>query len=170
MSRFASAYTDRDLHSVIATVAPHVNPGAPEACTQRAFDAARAAAGHPACPTARQLTTRLNANRNGSERSWAQWLDVALHQSAEYQARSAGKRGTVKQAPETIRASAVFALRLARAEGGHHRTQATYRAWRANRIATLYERVRPILPTDRQIRRAFNTWPNAVAAIADEPR
>jgi hypothetical protein len=169
MSRFTSAHDDRDLQGVIAAVARHANPGAPEACTQRAFDAARAAAGHANCPTARQLCTRLNANRNGSERSWAEWLDVALNKSGNYQARSAAKRGTVKQSPETIRVSAAFALRLARAEGDHHRTQAAYRAWRDERVTSLDARTRPVLPTDRQIRRAFGTWPNAVASVAHDP-
>lgn len=167
MSRHASQYTDRELYAALAEIAQVANPDQPERCTQRAFDDARADARQPTCPTARQICTRLNAVRDTSKRTWREWLDVALNESTNFHARSAAKRGTVKQPPETIRVSAMFALRLARAEGDHHRTQAAYGAWREERAVLLGSRLQDVLPTDRQVRRAFGSWPEALAAIRD---
>lgn len=166
MSRYTSDYSVQDLFEAVAEIATAANPDQPDLCTQRAFDAARAGAGHPNCPTARQVCVRLNAARKTSQRTWREWLDVALNKSPAFRARSAAKRGTVKQPPEQIRKAAEVALRLARNEGNHHLTQASYRAWREDRVARIDEHLRYVLPTDSQVYRAYGrSWPNAAASL-----
>ncbi len=150
---------------LLATIARVANPERPGACTQRAFDAARAGAGHADCPTAQQICARLNAGRE-ARRSWRAWLDIVLNESDDFLARSAAKRGTVKQSPERIQEAAAFALRLARNEGDHHVSRAAYEAWRARRIANLEERHHHVFPTGAQILRAYeHDWRKAVASL-----
>lgn len=150
---------------LLATVARVANPENPVGCTQRAFDAARARAGHVDCLTAQQICVRLNAGRK-ERRSWGQWLDITLNKPASFLARSAAKSGTVKQSPPQIRVAASTALRMARNEGDYHLTQPAYRAWREQRIARIHEHLRYALPTDAQVLRAFEqSWPKAVASI-----
>lgn len=165
MSRFETAYTDGELFVAIAEIAQAAKPDEPARCTQAEFDAARAGAGHPDCPTARRICTRLNDVRATSKRSWGEWLDVALNRSPESRARSAAKRGTVKQSPEQVRPAAEYALRLARHEGDHHRSSKAYTAWREERIEGITKDRRYVLPTESQIIRAYGSWSAAVTAV-----
>lgn len=168
MSGYTSDYSVRDLLEAVAMIATTANPDQPGQCTQRAFDVARAGAGHPNCPTARQVCVRLNAGRKTSQRTWREWLDVALNETSAFRARSAAKRGTPKRSPEQIRQATAFALRLARHEGDHHLTQAAYRAWREERVSQLDEHLRYVIPTDSQVYRAYGrSWAESVFSIEE---
>jgi hypothetical protein len=162
--RFTPTHSNRELMDLLAAVARVANPENPDACTQRAFDAARSDAGHPDCPTAQQICTRLNAGRT-ARRSWRAWLGIVLNESDDYLNRSAGKQGTVKQSPEQIQKAAAFALRLARNEGDHHLSRRAYEAWREARVADIDERLRYVFPTGNQIMTAYGSWKEAVQAV-----
>lgn len=59
--RFTSAYPERMmLVDAIREITRHVDPEHPETVSAPAFNAARAEAGHPDCPTAKQCAARLN--------------------------------------------------------------------------------------------------------------
>lgn len=159
-------HPNRELMDLLAEIARVASPGDPRACTQRAFDDARAQAGHANCPTAQQLCARLNAGREGP-RTWAEWLEIVLTKPAAFLDRSAAKVGTVKQSPEKHREAAQRALRVARNEGDHHVTKTAYDAWRAARVANLEEQHRHVWPTSSQITTAYGNWTKAVTAITE---
>jgi len=151
----------------MAEVARVANPERPEACTQRAFDAARAQAGHADSPTAQQICLRLNAGRK-ERRTWPQWLAIVLTEPAKFLNRSAAKSGTATHTPAQNRAAAQRALRVARNEGEHHKSKTAYDAWRANRIANLDKQHHHVWPTGRQIMNAYDGWADALAALATD--
>lgn len=80
----ATPYEDSELVAVVRDVAEHLEVSSPEDLTQAAFDDARAAAGHPAAPTAKRICVRLHA-------SWRLVCAAALNPDASA-ARFAGKR------------------------------------------------------------------------------
>jgi hypothetical protein len=68
--RFVSSYDKRSLLQAVAAVAAGADADDPQSVSQRAFDEARASAGHPAAPSAKQAAARFDV-------SWAQLLEVA---------------------------------------------------------------------------------------------
>lgn len=165
MARYETAYTDRELFTAVAEIARAAKPQQPHRCTQAEFDAKRADAGHPECPSARRICTRLNAVRITSKRSWREWLSEMLNEDATSQDRTAAKRGTAHRSSDEVRPAAEYALRLARHEGDHHRSRAVYTAWREVRIEDITKDRRYVLPTESQIIKAYDNWGTAVAAI-----
>lgn len=162
--RSTSTHSNRELMDLLAEIAQVASPGDSHACTQRAFDEARARAGHANCPTAQQVCVRLNAGRE-ERRTWGEWLEIVLTKSAAFLDRSAAKVGTVKQSSAQHREAAQRALRVARNEGEHHRAKTAYDAWRAERVANLEEQYRHVWPTSSQITTAYGNWTTAVTAI-----
>lgn len=159
--RSIPTHSNRELMDLLAAVARVANPERPEACTQRAFDAARARAGH-----AQQVCVRLNAGRT-ERRTWGEWLEIVLTKPASFLDRAAAKSGVVKQSPEQHRQAAQRALRVARNEGDHHRTKMAYDAWRAERVVTLEAHHHHVWPTSSQITTAYGNWTKAVAAVTE---
>jgi hypothetical protein len=69
--RFQSRYDLRGLVDVVAQVARVAAPAEPERVTQRSYDSARAKAGYPDAPSARQTASRLRM-------SWPELVAFAL--------------------------------------------------------------------------------------------
>ena len=72
--KFSSSYDDLGLFDLVAAVARHANPAAPEKVSQPKWDAARAPAGYPDAPTARAIYGRLKM-------PWPEILATALSDS-----------------------------------------------------------------------------------------
>jgi len=169
-SRFTSKYDERGLVAVVREVAAHCQPDDPEGVSTRAFDAARAGAGHPDLPTAKQISSRL-------KRPWAQVLrlagkpdmNVALALSRRLGRRSetedpwmneelgvAGLRIVASRLQtETLRPSEYVAERnaIVAADGRRHRHGQDLR-----------------LPTEGQIVRIFGDWDAGLERAGLQPR
>jgi hypothetical protein len=106
--RFQSRYDLRGLVDVAAEVARVAAPARPEKVTQDAYDAARARAGYPDAPSARQTASRLRI-------PWAEVLNLAFDGRDVTRALGAlfGERPERALGPDAIRgALRVVALRL----------------------------------------------------------
>ncbi|HEX5557616.1 MAG TPA: hypothetical protein VFX13_08355 [Gaiellales bacterium] len=109
--RFESAYTTIALRAAIREIAETAAPDDPLECRQRAFDAARASAGHPHAPSARACCQRLG--RRGSAIPWEDLLQSVFDQDdLQVEARRGGKAAE----PHLDSAHLYFALRWAARE------------------------------------------------------
>lgn len=166
---FASHFTDRDLLTLIRDGACRAAPDAPTRCTQRAFDHARDRGEVSNVPTARQICTRLNARRAG-RRSWRQWVELALDDSASLD-RVAGRGRTDPRAGDPRPNVIAFALRLVRARvTGEAPSAVAYDAARLRLLPSLTLRLRSLLPTAAQIVQVTGSWKAALRLAGWEPR
>ena len=166
--RFTARHDLRSLLGVVAAAAGEANPDAPARTTQRAYDAARAGAGHPSAPCAAQTAVRLGLG-------WRDVLDVALARSQNFQGKSIGRRARVEHAPWIGADDVRVSLRLvADACGQSTLSRSDYAAERermrdeAARARRHY--VEPPLLTDAEIRRVTGCWNEALAIAGLEAR
>lgn len=156
-----SLYSDNELLGVVGDVCRTARSDAPVETTQREFNAARAAAGHPHAPTAARICTRLKMG----------WEDVKLaaldRKRNHVQTVSAQTRA--KTGPWLSKETCVFALRrvadrrgvseLSREEydatAGELRRESSRRWVHGDRI---------VIPTSAQIATCFKSWAAALKA------
>lgn len=170
----ATPYDDSELLGVVRDVAGLLGVVVPEDLTQAAFDNARAAAGHPAAPTAKRICARLRA-------AWRVVCATALSPDAS-PSRFAGRRKGAEERPCSLREAAAALKVVATRRGLNAVSQRAFieerellvaadrRRWRHGR--------RVQLPTVGQMLRG-RTWeeietaaglPHAAGGSGSEPR
>lgn len=156
--RFDSSLTDEELLAVVREVLEHASPAAPHKVSTRKFDAARVAAGHAGCPSARAIWMRLNKEAR-KPLDWAAIKTLALNPTRSLtQTRAAAERAEGTHLTEQ---HVYFALRYV---GRHLEVEAPtrdqYASGRERLLATAKRRgdesLEPLLPTVGQIERLFN--------------
>jgi hypothetical protein len=159
VTRFQSRYDLRGLIDVVAAIARIAEPAEPERVTQRRYDAARAKAGYPDAPSARQTATRLKM-------PWPELVALAL--SGRDLDKSLGYRfGEHEEhhfGEEDLRSALrVVALRL----GKKSLSYDDYAAERARMLADArrrwLHRSTLSLPSGNQIKRVAGSWDAALA-------
>ena len=167
--RFAASHDLRTLADVVAAVARAAAPGRPERVTQRAYDAARASAGHPDAPRAAQTAVRFSL-------SWAEVLALALDPELKLDL-AIGKRYGEEEKPWLGADDVRVALRIvANRLGKKTLTPGDYRAERTRlreqAALARRHRVEPPLPTEGQLLRVASSWDKAleIAGLAPRPR
>ena len=167
--QFITAYDDVGCYTAVADVVAHLGlRDQPEQVRQRAFDDARAAAGHPKLASARGLSARLG-------RSWPDVVAIAVGADGAVTPQGATRADTrAVDDDELDERHVVFALGwVARQIGRRTFTPGEYDTAREQAVAdrrrgaTLAE----LLPTANQLRRlAHGSWDLALAMAALQPR
>jgi hypothetical protein len=153
MALFRSDYNKAQLPGLVAAVARAADPLIPERVSQSRWDAARARAGHPDVPSAKQIAARL-------KRAWREVLVVSL--GLEDPNRGLGQRegARISNAPteaEIRSAIGTVALRLeVRTLSQDQYDQERQRMLAAARRRGVEDRL--ILPTGGQIIHKAGTW------------
>ena len=165
---FSTRYSDDALLDAIREVSAHAAPEQPTRVAPAVFDAARAAAGHPRAPAAKQITRRLG-------RGWYELLEIA---HADGGARARHRLGVARREPprEVALDEVVAALRLVAARAGltglWPARYATERDAIITRQRRTHRRGRPsmqTLPTVAQIEIQFGWEAACHAAGLTEP-
>lgn len=161
-SRFRSHYNVGQLPALVRAVAHTVARDELLGLTQRQFDDARAGAGHPSAPSARQICTRL-------DRGWRQVLELAFEQASADRAlgQQEGEAAVELQEAEIIHALATVLF------GELAHSPDDYARERARRLCADRRRRhggRLALPTAAQIARSAGSWNAALALVGLEPR
>jgi hypothetical protein len=165
---FRSPFTRADLLVLVGRILRAANPAAPGSVTTRAFDAARATAGFPDCPTARTLCyERLDM-------SWPELKVIALDPKRSVSAIVGRRYSYGPTDMQLTLPRAVFALRLvamrlkrrtlAEKEYGSACDLLMRSDRRAYRHGGLLR-----LPTNNQIVRIAGSWEAALAAAGLQP-
>jgi len=157
-SRFRSSYNVGQLPSLVRVIALAADPVDPLGLSQRRFDAARASAGHPDAPSARQICARLG-------RGWREVLALALEQNSPDRAlgRQDGEIAELLSEKEIVAAlRTVLAGEAGTGPDDYERARS--RLLRADRRRRHGRRL--TLPTAAQITRSAGSW-NAALALAD---
>lgn len=161
-SRFRSDYNVGQLPSLVRVIALTADPVHPLSLSQRRFDVARANAGHPDAPSARQICARL-------DRGWREVLTLGLEQNSPD--RALGRQDG--ELPELLSETEIAAaLRTVLADEGDVSPDAFERA-RARLLRADRRRRhggRLTLPTAAQITRSAGSWNAALALAGLEPR
>jgi hypothetical protein len=165
---FRSRFTRADLLVLVGRILLVANPAAPGSVTTRAFDAARATAGFPDCPTARTLCyERLDM-------TWPELKAIALDPKRSISATAGRRYSYDKTDMQLTLPRAVFALRLVAMQlkrrtlaeteyvTAHHALMRRDR--RAYRHGGMLQ-----LPTNDQIVRIAGSWEAALAAAGLDP-
>jgi hypothetical protein len=163
-ARFQSRYDIRTLVDVAHAVARQANSTAPEQVTQKQWDAARAKAGYPGAPSARQVAVRLKL-------SWAEVLALAL--GGGDVDKALGRRFGEDEDPyldgDDVRtALRTVALRLNKSR----LTAAQYVAERERILARRSPGSEFYLPNRNQVERIAGSWDEAlaIAGLGPKPR
>ena len=175
--RAKSRYSDLDLYEAVRVIAKFVDADDPESISQPAFDAARASAGHPDCPTARAVCMRL-ADRDRSSLPWAELLSRALDGEIN-RSRSHTAHRAAAESPYLGEEHLYFAVKLVARELGKPPTEDHYTRIRENLIARARRRgsslITELMPTAGQLiriadhlRTENSSW-NNVLEIAKLP-
>jgi hypothetical protein len=157
--RFDATLDDSALLEVAGVILRYSSPDRPAAVNQRAFDLARAPAGHPDCPSARAITMRLN-RRAKKKFSWGQIAELATNdeRSATMTLAAAERE---EPGEHLDKRHAYFALRfVAQRSGIAAPVRDQYAEERAKILAAARRRkdadtLAPLLPTVGQIERLF---------------
>jgi hypothetical protein len=146
--QLVSAYNDRQLFDAVEEIARFVSAEHPTEVSQRAFDDARALAGHPQAPSARAICARFG--RDGKAIGWRILLERACG-GGDGNRRAALHRRSIER-PDLDQRHLVFALRLAsrELETEEGLPPIDYQGWRERRIAACrhrpHEHHDPLLP------------------------
>jgi hypothetical protein len=167
--RFRSRYDLRSLVDVVAAVARVAAPEAPGQISQRAYDAARAAAGYANAPTAKQIAARLGM-------SWKAVLALALDPTRSVDSVLGAREGE-EDKPWLTSKDVCAALKIvARRLGKKTLKPVEYRLERKRMLDAARHSYRHLselsLPTEGQIERTAGSWDEAlvIAGLAPRPR
>jgi hypothetical protein len=165
--RFRSSYDLRGLISIVAAVAPVALPEDPAKVPQRRYDAARATAGYPDAPTAKQTAARLGM-------PWKEVLSLALDPTRSVDSVLGERGGEEDQlwlTAEDVRA----ALRIvARRLNKTTLKPVEYRLERRRMLDAAKRSYRHhselSLPTSNQIETTAGSWAEALVIAGLKPR
>lgn len=162
IARFATEFTDRDLLVAVRDGVRLARPDAPAGCTQQAFDEVRGdLGGGGPMPSARQISTRLNARR-AQRRSWVEWVALALDENASLE-RVAGRGRTDALAGDPPTETIAYAVGCAARSLGRVPSAVGYDGAREEMLLSVSRRVRHVFPTSAQILQVTDTWEAALA-------
>lgn len=165
--RFRSRYDLRGLVDVVAAVARASSPETPEGVSQRAYDAARKAAGFGDAPTAKQTAARIGI-------PWKEALALALDPARSVDSVLGAREGEDDK-PWLTSKDVCAALRIvARRLGKKTLKPVEYRLERKRMLDAAKRSYRHLselsLPTEGQIERTVGSWDEALVAAGLAPR
>jgi len=162
-----SRYSDHELPGVVADVCRDLDPRHPRSVSQARFDAARADAGHPQAPSAKQISARLRL-------PWPEVKQLALDPTRSVD-RTVGTRVGKEDESWVTDEVCIFALLTvaSRIVVGTALTPDSYTV-EAERMLTADRRRylhggRLVMPTVGQIERRLGRWPEALTRAGLKP-
>lgn len=164
---FTTPYTAQQLLDVVGHVARAAAPRRPAQTSMRAFNTARAAAGHPNCPTAEAIHLRFN-KLSTTPLTWTAIVEAALSDTSAERWLVTWKRSA--PAFHLDRRHAHYGLRrVAQELDVLTMSPGEYDIGRDGLLARARRRgddaLPGLLPTSAQIQTIYHSWPAALAAV-----